>query len=280
MNGKTIVMTGATSGIGAVAAKALAEQGARLIILARDRARGEAAIAGLKSGPSQQHSLHLADMLLMEDIRRAAAEIGAAEPSIDILINNAGTWFQRRELTREGLERTFAVNHMAYFVLSLELKDQLAKAQGARIINTASFFHRQKYDPSNLQAEESYSTNKVYARSKLFNILFTRELARRWKELDITVNCFNPGSVNTNFGAGEGGWLEPIFRLQKKLFGKTPEQAAETLLYLSTSSEVEGVTGQYFDERKIAKPSDEALSDANAADLWERSMALAQATQK
>jgi len=278
MTGKTIVITGATSGIGAAAAHALADQGARLILLARDPERGAAAIASLRTGPAQQHCLYLADLTSMADVKRAAAEIVRAEPAIDTLINNAGSWFNQRRLTSEGLERTFALNHMAYFNLTLGLADRLANTQGARVINTASFVHKVKYDGANLQSENNFSTNAAYARSKLCNILFTRALARRWQSLDVTVNCFSPGFVQTNFGAGEGGVLEPIYRLTKRWFGKSPAQGAATLIFLATSEDVAGVTGEYFERCEISRPSDDALNDANADDLWKRSSTLAKLT--
>ena len=278
MIGKTIVITGATSGVGAAAAVALADRGARLIVVARDRGRGESTIAGLKSGPLQTHRLCLADMADMGDVKRAAEEIAASEPSVDILINNAGTWFKERQLTPEGLERTFALNHMAYVILTLGLKEALANTVGARVVNTASFVHAKSYDPDDLQSEKRFSTNKTYAQSKLYNILFTRALAKRWKELDVTANCFSPGFVQTNFGAGEGGLLEPIYRLTRAWFGKTPAQGAETLVHLATSAEVAGVSGAYFEDCKVSKPHDSALSDANADDLWRRSLALGHLT--
>lgn len=275
MKGKIVVLTGGTSGIGYAAANALAGQGASMILLARDRERGQATIQALPEAPSQTHRLYVADLSSIADTKRAAAEIAADVPSINVLINNAGGWFGKRELTSEGLERTFAVNHMAYFVMTLGLIEPLRNATRARVINTSSFVHRrQLYDADNLQMERGYSLNGAYARSKLYNELFTAELARRWQVFGITANSFSPGFVNTKFGAGQGGWMEPYYRFIRR-FGKTPTQGAETMLYLATSPDVADITGEYFEGSRIAKPGKAARDPKAALDLWNRSLALA-----
>ncbi|HEX4999837.1 MAG TPA: SDR family NAD(P)-dependent oxidoreductase, partial [Terriglobia bacterium] len=218
MRGKAVVITGATSGIGLVAARELAAMGARMILVARDPARGAAAMEALrKAGPEQRHSIHYADLSRLDEMRRVAKEISQAEPRIDVLINNAGAIFYQREVTPDGLERTFAVNHLAYFVLTGELRRSLEAAPAARVISTASEAHRgATLDLDDLQSEREYKGFPVYSRSKLANILFTRELARRLEGTGITANCLHPGFVDTRFGDEGKGAFATMFRLIKK----------------------------------------------------------------
>ena len=194
MKGRVVVITGATSGIGAVAADKMAAMGARIVGIARDRARGESALARWrKASPGVDHRIYYADLSLLQQMKRVAAEIAAAEPRIDVLINNAGALFDRRQVTGDGLELTFATNHMSYFVLTAGLSDRLVASAPARIINTSSEAHRRmKMDFEDLQSAR-YSPFKAYGRSKLCNILFTRELARQLKGTGVTANCLHPG---------------------------------------------------------------------------------------
>jgi NAD(P)-dependent dehydrogenase (short-subunit alcohol dehydrogenase family) len=181
MQGRVVVATGATSGIGEAAATRLAERGARIVFVARDPARAQATLAKLnKAAPGLEHRVHLADLSLMAETRRVAAEIATAEPRIDVLLNNAGAVFTRRMVTSEGLELTFALNHMAYFVLTQGLMERLTASAPARIVSTASAAHQgARLDFDDLQSSRSFSTMGAYGRSKLCNILFTRELARQ-----------------------------------------------------------------------------------------------------
>jgi NAD(P)-dependent dehydrogenase (short-subunit alcohol dehydrogenase family) len=181
MKGKTIVATGATSGIGEVAVLALAGLGARIVFVARDEARAQATMRKLEAKtPGLGHRLHLADLSSMAETRKVGAAIAASEPRIDVLINNAGALFSNRCVTREGLELTFALNHMAYFVLTEALRDKLVASAPARIVSTSSSAHQgMSLDFSDLQSAKGYNGLRVYGRSKLANILFTRELARR-----------------------------------------------------------------------------------------------------
>ena len=181
MRGKTIVITGGTSGIGAVAAEKLATMGARIVLIARDQKRAEETMGRLRrTSPEVEHAVHFADLLRIADVKRVAAAIAAQEPHIDVLINNAGAMFASRQLTDQGLERTFALNHMAYFVLTAGLRERLIASAPARIVNTASAAHlRAKLDFDDLQLERGFGPMKAYGRSKLCNVLFTRELARR-----------------------------------------------------------------------------------------------------
>ena len=269
IHGKVVVITGATSGIGQVAAERLAGKGARIVQVARNRERGEAAMKRLRDlTPGINHTIHYADLLRISEMKRVAAELAAAEPRIDVLINNAGAMFGSRHLTEDGLERTFALNHVSYFVLTQGLKDRLVGSAPARIVNTASDAHESAtLDFDDLQAARSFRGFKVYGRSKLLNILFTRELARRLAGTGVTANSLHPGFVSTRFGDESGGWFSVVVRIAK-LYALSPEQGAETLVYLASSPEVAGVTGEYFHKCRAIVPSKEAQNDANAQRLW------------
>jgi NAD(P)-dependent dehydrogenase (short-subunit alcohol dehydrogenase family) len=277
--GKVCVITGATSGIGLVAAERLAALGARLILVGRDAARGEAALARIKARvPGAKLAIHYADLSRLAEVRRLAAEIAAAEPRIDILVNNAGAMFNARALTADGLERTFALNHMAYFVLADRLKERLQTAAPARIVNVASEAHRgNTLDFTDLQSERNYRGFRVYGRSKLANILFTRELARKLERSGVTANCLHPGFVASRFGDNNAGLFRLGLGLAKGLFALSPEQGAETLVYLASSPEVAKSTGGYFDKCRQRLPSEAAQDDAAARRLWEASAKLAAA---
>jgi NAD(P)-dependent dehydrogenase (short-subunit alcohol dehydrogenase family) len=276
MNGKTVVITGATSGIGNVAAETLAKMGARIVVVARGKSRGNAKLARLSSiAPGIAHSLYLADLLHLSEVKRVAAEIAHREPPIDVLINNAGAMFSRRQTTGDGLERTFALNHMAYFVLTEGLRGRLLAAGGARIVNTASEAHRNAtLDFDDLQSTKGYGGRKAYGRSKLCNILFTRELARRLRGTGVTANCLHPGFVATRFGDQSGGLISSLIGLAK-FFAIAPEKGAETIVYLATSREVAEITGQYFYKCRLTTPARSAQDDRSALVLWQRSAALA-----
>ena len=276
MQGKVVVMTGATSGIGEVAARRLAEQGARIVFVARDPERADATLAKLReAGPGVAHWSHIADLSSMADTRRIAAEIAKAEPRIDVLINNAGAVFDHRFETTEDLELTFALNHMAYFVMTEGLKERLVASAPARIVNTASVAHQGAHlDFDDLQARRSYSGIRAYSRSKLCNILFTRELARRLAGTGVTANSLHPGFVATRFGDNTAGLLKLVMPLAK-LFAISPEDGARTIVYLASSPEVEGKSGLYFDKSAPKTPSVAAQDDTAAARLWAESERLA-----
>jgi NAD(P)-dependent dehydrogenase (short-subunit alcohol dehydrogenase family) len=276
MKGKTIVATGATSGIGEVAALKLAGMGARVVIIARDEGRAKATMRKLESAaPGLGHRAHLADLSSMAEARRVGAAIAGSEPRIDVLINNAGAMFAERRVTPEGLELTFALNHMAYFVLTQALRERLAASAPARIVSTASNAHSgASLDFDDLQSAKGYSGFKVYGRSKLANILFTRELARRLAGTGVTTNCLHPGFVATRFGDSAGGWTSLLIPLLKT-FALSPEKGADTIVYLASSPEVDKETGEYFVKRKVASPSAAARDDAAAKRLWAATEALA-----
>jgi NAD(P)-dependent dehydrogenase (short-subunit alcohol dehydrogenase family) len=276
MQGKVCVITGATSGIGLVAAERLAAMGARLLLVGRDPARGEAALAAIKNrAPRAAARIVYGDLSRISEMNRVAGEIAALEPRIDVLINNAGAMFQQRGVTADGLERTFALNHMSYFVLSNRLKDRLAAATPARIVNTASGAHHgEVLDFADLQSERNYRGLRVYGRSKLANILFTRELARRLSGTGVTVNALHPGFVATRIGENNN----LIFRVGlavAKRFALSPEKGAETIVYLASSPEVSTVSGGYFYQSRPATPSEAARDDATAKRLWEESARIA-----
>jgi NAD(P)-dependent dehydrogenase (short-subunit alcohol dehydrogenase family) len=276
MQGKVVVITGATSGIGEVAAQRLAGMGARIVLVARDKSRGQETLTRLhSSNPSVSHSIHYGDLSRISEMKRLAAEIAAAEPRIDVLINNAGAMFGSRQMTEDNLELTFAVNHMAYFVLTQGLGERLLASSPARIVNTASDAHKGRVlDFYDLQSAKGFSAVNAYGRSKLCNILFTRELSRRWVGKRVTANCLHPGFVATRFGNGSGGFLSRVMSVAK-LFAISPEKGAETIVYLASSPEVAGVTGEYFYKCRPAIPTADARDDAAAKRLWIESAKLA-----
>ena len=278
MQGKTVVITGATSGIGQVAAERLAAMGARMVLVARDKARGEATLARVrKAGGGAAHSVHYADLSRLSEMKRVAAEIAAAEPRIDVLINNAGALFGSRQVTEDGLELTFALNHMSYFVLTHGLRERLQASAPARVINTASDAHKgEKLDFSDLQSASNYRGLHVYGRSKLCNILYTSELARRWTGTGVTAHSLHPGFVATRFGDESGGMLSVGVRIAKT-FAISQEKGAETIVYLASSgdSEVTGASGLYFYKCRPATPTREARDEDSARKLWQESERIA-----
>lgn len=281
LQGKVVVITGATSGIGQVAAENLAGMGARIVQVARDRRRGEAALKRLQAcAPGAAHAIYYADLSRLSEMKRMALEIAGAEPHIDVLINNAGALFASRQVTQDGLERTFALNHLAYFVLTLGLRERLMASAPARIVNTASDAHEAAtLDFDDLQSAKAYRSSfweslryggpgfKVYGRSKLCNILFTREPARRLQGTGVTANCLHPGFVATRFGDQSGGLISFGVRVAKR-FALSPQRGAETLVYLASSPEVASLTGKYFYKCRPVTPSKEAQDDMVARRLW------------
>jgi len=270
MQGKTVVITGATSGIGAVAAERLAAMGARIVLIARDRLRAEAALTHIGgANPNAQHTVHYADLSRFAEMKRVAAEIAAAEPTIDVLVNNAGALFARRCETADGLEMTFALNHMAYFVVTAGLLDRLKATPGARVVSTASDAHQYgRIDFDDLQSKSNYRGLRVYGTSKLANILFTRALARRLAGSGVTANCLHPGFVDTRFGGNNDGFMGLGFGIAKKIAAITPKAGARTIVYLASSEAVAGHSGGYYYKCALATPTAAAQNDADAEKLW------------
>ncbi len=275
MEGKVCVVTGASSGIGLVTARELARRGARVIGVGRSAERcGEAARQIREQTGSTSIEYLVADLASQAEIRRLAEEVKAATPRVDVLVNNAGLIRMKREETVDGLEMTFALNHLAYFLLTNLLLDTLKDSAPARIVSVSSAaHHRCKVNFDDLQAETKYSAWRAYQQSKLANILFTRELARRLEGSGVTANTLHPGYVRTQIfrPAGFAGWL---MRRAAELFAITPEEGARTTIYLATSPEVEGRTGLYFVKQKPAASSPESLDDATARKLWDVSAKL------
>lgn len=276
MQGKVVVITGATSGIGQVASERLAGMGAQMVLVARDQARGAASLARLRERtPGVAHSIHYADLSRLAQMKQVAAAIAAAESHIDVLINNAGALVNSRQVTEDGLELTFALNHMAYFVLTHGLRERLLASAPARVVNVSSHAHRgAKLDFDDLQSANGYSGFKVYGRSKLCNILYTRELARRLASTGVTANCLHPGFVATRFGDQSGGLATFILRIAKT-FAISPEKGAETIVYLASSPEVANLSGGYFYKCLPSTPTKEAQDDAAAQRLWLETAKLA-----
>jgi NAD(P)-dependent dehydrogenase (short-subunit alcohol dehydrogenase family) len=269
MQGKVVVITGATSGIGQVAAEKLAAMGARIVAVARDRSRGEATLAKLRQiAPGQPHRVHFADVSRLADLKRLGEEIQAAEPRVDVLINNAGAAFSERQVTEDGLELTFATNHMSYFALTQHLHDQLMAAPAARVVNTSSHAHyRVQVDFNDLQMKNNFGGFRAYSISKLLNILYTRALVKRLEGTGIIANSLHPGFVKTRIGDDGKGFGAAVFRFMK-YFAITPDQGAETIVYLASSPEVAKTTGLYFYKCKPMEPSKVAQDDEAAERLW------------
>jgi NAD(P)-dependent dehydrogenase (short-subunit alcohol dehydrogenase family) len=273
---KVCVVTGATSGIGEQIALGLAREGARVTIVGRSRERAEAAAARIRSesGNSRIETC-LADLSSQQEIRRLAEELLARLPEIHVLVNNAGIVNLKRETTRDGLEATFAVNHLAYFQLSLLLLERLRACAPARIVSVASDAHKfgGGLDFSDLQNERRYRGMKVYGQSKAANILFTRELGRRLEGTGVTANCMHPGGVATRLGQQNGSFAKLLSGLLS-IFFRTPAQGADTAVWLATAPELAGVSGRYFYSRREHTPAAYARDDANAARLYEVSAKL------
>ncbi len=265
-----VLLTGATRGIGQAAAIELASQGAELALVGREADRVEAVAqeAAAAGGGSPVHQ-YVADLTLMADVRRLAEEVRSRHEHIDVIANNAGALFATRRETAEGLERTFALNHLAPFLLTNLLRDRLS---GGRVVTTTSDAHEAgRLDLDDLQSEKSYSAMRVYGTSKLCNILFTRELARRAPELH--ANCFHPGTVRTGFGKTENGIWKVLTTIGGPFF-RSPQRGARSLVWFALSDDAAGLSGEYVQDEKVAKPSAQAQDDALAAGLWERSAAL------
>ncbi len=277
LRGKICVITGASSGIGLAAAEGLGAMGARLVLLGRDPARGEAALAYLRTRiPALEAEFHYADLSRLAEMHRIGREIAAREKRIDVLVNNAGMLILDRRETEDGLERMFAVNHMAYFVLTQYWLPALKAAAPSRIVNVASIAHRrEKLDFDDLQTTRGFVGLRAYSRTKLANILFTRELARRLAGTGVTANSLHPGVINSHIGEDNRTAMRWLVRLVKAVAGKSTKQGAETIIHLAASPSVAGISGKYFADSRETQPSPEAQDDVAAARLWAESERLA-----
>ena len=276
MGEKVCLITGATSGIGKATAMGLANMGASVVMVGRDQGKGEAVMAEIKEKSANASvDLMLADLSSQEQIRRLADEFKEAYPRLDVLINNAGLFRSERITTADGLEMTFAVNHLAYFLLTKLLLDVLKASASSRIVNVSSGDHNNgAIDFDDLQGEKGYKGAKAYSQSKLADVLVTYELARRLEGTGITANCLHPGAgVRTNFGSGVSGVFGLIVRALRP-FMISPEKGAETSIYLASSPEVEGLSGRYFVKKAEARSSDVSYDESRARRLWEVSAEL------
>lgn len=270
LQGKTCMITGASSGLGRVTALELARMGASLVLVCRDRTRGENVVTEIRERTGNPAvNLMLADLSVQQSIRTFAADFLARGGPLHILVNNAGVFNLKRELTAEGIETVFAVNHLSYFMLTLLLVDRIKQSAPARIVNVASHAHRWgSINFADLGGARSYRSSHIYGQSKLANILFTYELARRLQGTGVTVNCAHPGAVATGLGANNGV-LAKLLMPVIGLFMRGPEQGAATQIYLASSPELEAVSGNYFVDCKPAQSSPESYDTAIARRLWD-----------
>jgi len=282
IEGKQVLITGASRGIGMATALGLAKMGANLSLLVRDRSRGEKVVEEIRAlGAKGKVDLFVADLSSMKDVRRVADEYRSKHDRLDVLINNAGAINMDQEKTADGYERTFATNHLAYFLLTDLLLDLLKKSAPARIVNVASEAHRQAAgvdfdDP--MFEKRSYGGFAAYGQSKLANILFTRELAKKLEGSGVTANALHPGVIASGFGRNNKGVFGFIMRNLAGPFLGSEEAGARTSVYLATSPDVEGKTGLYFKSSREATPTRAARDDAAAAKLWELSERLVRET--
>jgi NAD(P)-dependent dehydrogenase (short-subunit alcohol dehydrogenase family) len=276
MAGKSVLVTGGTGGIGKATAIGLAALGARIGITGRDQARTEAAAAGIRAATSGAAvDVFAADLSAQAEVRRLAARVLHTYPRLDVLVNNVGGFWAHRHVTADGLEHTFALNHLAPFLLTNLLLDRLTASAPARIITVSSGVQaRGRIDFDDLQGARNYSGQRAYSQSKLANVMFTYELARRLESSGVTATVLHPGVVRTAFGAEDQAAYFAVMIRAARLFMKTPAQGALTPIYLASSPEVEGVTGRFFVNRKPKASSKASYDTAAAARLWQASSDL------
>ena len=276
MTGKTVLITGATSGIGRAAAIGLATIGARVGITGRDRSRAEAAAAEIaRASGNPAVDVFVADMSSQSEVRRLADEVLTTYPRLDVLLNNVGGFWAHRHVTADGLEHTLAVNHLAPFLLTSLLLERLIASAPARVVTVSSAAQSMgKIDFDDLMGERRYSGQRAYNQSKLANVMFTYELARRLEETGVTATALHPGVTRTGFGADDPNlMMTPIIAVLRP-FMKSPTRGAKTAVFLASSPEVDGVTGRYFADRKARKSQDSSYDAATTAQLWDVSAEL------
>lgn len=274
MKGKIVLITGANSGIGKETAKALAKQGATIYMVCRSRKRGEEARQEIiKDSKNSNVHLRLCDLSSIGSIKEYATNLREELSHIDVILNNAGAMFGSRQLTLDGLEMTFALNHIGYFLNTHYLLDLIRKGSMKRILSISSVGHKStgKVNVNDLQSSIRYNQINVYGRSKLYNIHFTRILARKLENEGITVNCMHPGVVSTNFGNSANWYMRVAMPLGRK-FMISATKGASTPVYLSSSPDVNGITGKYFDKGKPTQPSKLARDEKLAQQVWDATM--------
>jgi NAD(P)-dependent dehydrogenase (short-subunit alcohol dehydrogenase family) len=281
IRGKTVLLTGATSGIGLEASVALARQGARVVMVGRNEVKTAAAVADVsaRSGSKEVSSL-LCDFSSQASVRALAEAVRSRVDRLDVLVNNAGGVNKARQVTVDGIEATFAVNHLGYFLLTNLLLDLVVKSAPARVVTVASVGHRRgTLDFEDLGFERGgYSIMRAYGRSKLANILFAAELARRLAGSGVTSNSLHPGSVDTNIWSGAPLWAKPIIQLVFRPFFISAEKGGERIVQLAASADLEGVTGKYFEDGKAVDPAPLARDGALATRLWDVSARMVKLT--
>lgn len=275
MDGQICLVTGATSGVGRVTAQALAQQGATVVVGARHPERAAHTVDRIKqvTGNTAVDWL-LADLSVQAQVQQLAAEVQRRFSHLDLLINNAGAIYNTRHLSADGIEMTLALNHLGYFLLTHLLLDVLKASPASRIVNVASNAHqRGRIDFDDIQGEQRYSGWRAYCQSKLANIMFTYELARRLVDASVTVNALHPGFVATGFGLNNRGWFSSFMKVAQ-LAALSPAEGAETIIYLATSPKVATVSGQYFVKKRAVKSSKASYDQSVARRLWQLSQAL------
>lgn len=276
MNGKVCLVTGATDGIGKVSARVLAELGAKVIIVGRNPEKSAIVLAELRSISGNENiDLLMADLAVMQEVRDLAEQVISRYDRIDVLLNNAGGYFTKHEITSDGLERTFALNHMSYFLLTNKLMELLKYSAPARIVNVSSDAHYGvDMEFENLNGEQEYKAWKAYQKSKLANVLFTYELLKKVPG-NITVNCLHPGFVATNFGHNNGGFFGPVLKIAQRISAIDPEEGAKTSIFLCSAPEVKGVSGKYFYKCQPKTSSRESRNMDTGKRLWQISSDIA-----
>jgi NAD(P)-dependent dehydrogenase (short-subunit alcohol dehydrogenase family) len=270
MQGKTVLITGANQGIGKASAIDLARKSARVVLVSRNEAKGKAALEEVRSqAKGEPPELIVADLASLADVRRLAADFRRTHDRLDVLLNNAGLLVPSRRTTVDGIEETFAVNHLAPFVLTAELLGLLKATPGSRIVNVSSEAHRRAtMSWDDLESRTGYSGLKAYSQSKLANILFTYELSRRLEGTGVTANCLHPGVIASGFGHTYKGVFSVLLKLAKPFLLST-EEGARTSVYLASSPDVAGVTGKYFDKCRPVRSNEVSYDQPSWARLWE-----------
>ena len=276
IRGKRVLVTGATSGIGLEAARSLAEQGAKVVLVGRDAAKTARCLDDVRaSAPGAEVSSLLCDFLRQAEVRRLADEVLRRYDRLDVLVNNAGTVFKKRTLTEEGIEATFAVNHLGYFLLTQLLLERIVPSAPARIVNVASVGHRRgTMNFQDLFFDRGYFLMRAYARSKLGNVMYTRLLAEKLAGTGVTVNCLHPGAVDTAIWSGAPAWAKPLISIIGKFAFISAEEGARRIVHLVVSPELSATTGQYFENDRVVDPAPLARDDALARRLWQESERL------
>lgn len=275
MAGRTVLVTGGTGGIGRATAAGLAGMGARVAITGRHAGRAADAAAAIRASTGAKIDVFTADLAVQSEVRRLANEVLQRLPRLDVLINNVGGYWNTRHVTIDGIERTFAVNHLAPFLLTNLLLDRLHASEHARVVTIASQAHAQgQIDFDDLQGVASYSGAHAYNQTKLANILFSYELAKRSSRTAVAANAVHPGVVNTAFGAEDPGRTQRLLVPLLRPFMKSPARGAATSIHVASSPDLVGVSGRYFANSRPKRSSQRSYDEAVAARLWQVSVEL------